>query len=147
MSRRSLAAPPPRAPEHPAEDAGRIERIGCWLSDRVADIAAHPYAQLGFLLLCGLWLIAAFSADVLTAILSLLAITLSQMVLNRQAVREREAHRRDLALHAKIDELIIATREARNEIAGIEELDEREIEALKQGNVAPLPSRRRRAAG
>jgi low affinity Fe/Cu permease len=147
MSQPRPADPPPPLSQAQAPSPGRIERLGCWFSDRVADAAAHPYAQLGFLLACALWLLAALSADVLTAILSLLAITLSQMVLNRQAVRERDAHRRDLALHAKIDELIIATREARNEIAGIEELEEQEIEALKQGNVAPLPRRRRVAAG
>jgi low affinity Fe/Cu permease len=142
--------PPPPAPADtpPAAAApGRLERFGCWFSDRIADLSAHPYAQIGFLLVCALWFVLALSMDVLTAVLSLLAITLSQMVLNRQAARERDAHRRDLALHAKIDELIIATREARNEIAGIEELEEQEIEALKQGNVAPLPQRRRRAAG
>ena len=30
------------------------------------------------------------------------------MVLNRQNEREAEAHRRDVAMHAKLDELIIA---------------------------------------
>jgi low affinity Fe/Cu permease len=54
------------------------------------------------------------------------------MVLNRQDVREADAHRRDVAMHAKIDELVIAMKGARNEMAGIEELDEADIEELKQ---------------
>jgi low affinity Fe/Cu permease len=124
----------------------RIERLGCWLSETVADVSAHPFAQLGLFLVCGLWYLAGFGLGVLTAILSILAITLSQMVLNRQAVREKEAHRRDVALHAKLDELVLATREARDEIAGVEELEEEEIEQLRAGNVATLPPRRKQAA-
>lgn len=54
------------------------------------------------------------------------------MVLNKQNEREGDAHRRDIALHAKIDELVLASTRARDEIAGIEELDEEEIQRLKQ---------------
>ena len=135
-------APPP--PPRPA-DKSRLERLGCWLSEQVADVSAHPFAQIGLILLCALWYVAGLDIGILTAILSILAITLSQMVLNRQAVRETEAHRRDLALHAKLDELVLATREARDEIAGVEELEEQEIEELRAGAVARLEPRR--AAG
>ncbi|MEA3041919.1 MAG: hypothetical protein QOC65_1408 [Sphingomonadales bacterium] len=137
----TVVAPPPLRPHGET----RLERIGCWLSETVADVSAHPFAQLGLFLVCALWYLAGFSIGILTAILSILAITLSQMVLNRQAVREKEAHRRDLALHAKLDELVLATREARDEVAGIEELEEEEIEALRHGNVATLPARRKQA--
>jgi len=76
--------------------------------------------------------------------LSILAITLTQMVLNSQYAREAEASRRDIALHAKLDELIIASKEARNEIAGVEELEIEEIEALKEGAVVtPLAAARK----
>jgi low affinity Fe/Cu permease len=69
----------------------------------------------------------------LTAALSILAITLTQMVLNGQYDREVEAHRRDVAMHAKLDELIKATRRARDEMVGIEEeLDEEEIRELRE---------------
>lgn len=132
------SAPPPR----PAVK-DHLERIGCWLSETVADLSAHPFAQIGLFIVCGLWYFAGFDIGILTAILSILAITLSQMVLNRQAVRETEAHRRDVALHAKLDELVLATREARDEIAGVEELEEEEIEALRAGNVADLAVKRR----
>ena len=86
--------------------------------------------------------------------LSILAITLTQMVLNRQNEREAEARRRDVAMHAKLDELVIATTTARNEMAGIEEeLDEEEIAELKQeaqeaieAETEPRNNQRKRAA-
>lgn len=126
----------------------RLEKIGCWLSEKVADISAHPFAQIGLVLLCGLWFAFAWRVDWLTAGLSILAITLTQMVLNRQNEREKDAHRRDVALHAKLDELLIASRRARDELAGIEELEEEEIEQLKDSRgVTPLRSGLRKAAG
>ena len=71
--------------------------------------------------------------DILTAALSILAITLTQMVLNRQDTKEQDAHRRDVALHAKLDELLHASNEARDDLAGIEEsLDEEEIVELRE---------------
>ncbi|MEO7826814.1 MAG: low affinity iron permease family protein [Allosphingosinicella sp.] len=109
----------------------RFESIGCWLSEKVADISAHPFAQVGLILLCGAWFLIPWPVDWLTAALSILAITMTQMVLNRQNQREKDAHRRDVALHAKLDELLIASRRARDELAGIEELEEEEIRALK----------------
>jgi low affinity Fe/Cu permease len=123
---------------------GAIHRLGCWLSARVADLAAHPYAQFGFVLFCVAWFAVGWGENALTAALSVLAITLTQMVLNQQAARETEAHRRDVALHAKIDELILATREARDEIAGVEELEVEEIAALREGGkVTPLATAKR----
>lgn len=107
-------------------------RAGCRISAAASDISAHPFAQLGIILICGLWWTLGLPTDILTAALSILAITLTQMVLNRQNERELDAHRRDVAMHAKLDELVVAMKGARNEIAGIEEeLDEEEIEELK----------------
>lgn len=100
-------------------------------SSLVSDVAAHPFAQIGFILVCALWFAVQFATDLLTAVLSILAITLTQMVLNRQNEREADAHRRDVAMHAKLDELVIAMKGARDEMAGIEELDEEVIEELK----------------
>jgi low affinity Fe/Cu permease len=128
----------------PAPPRGRFEALGCWLSEKAADLSAHPFAQLGLVLLCAVWFAFAWRVDWLTAGLSILAITLTQMVLNRQHEREKDAHRRDVALHAKLDELLIASRRARDELAGIEELEEEEIEALREaGSVTPLRRRRR----
>jgi low affinity Fe/Cu permease len=132
---------------HESPAADRLAAFGCRLSGAVAELAAHPYAQLGLLLFCLAWFAAGFGQNGLTAALSILAITLTQMVLNKQEAREAEAHRRDVALHAKLDELIIAARDARDELAGIEELEEEEIEALRQGGtVTPLRKRGRGAA-
>ena len=117
-------------PNHQREK-GVIERIGCEVSSFVSDIAANPIAQIGVIVVCALWFLIGFATELLTAILSILAITLTQMVLNRQNEREADAHRRDVALHAKIDELVLAMRGARDEMAGIEELEEEEIEELK----------------
>ena len=120
----------------------RLEALGCWLSEKVADISAHPFAQIGLMLLCALWFAFAWRVDWLTAGPSILAITLTQMVLNRQNEREKVAHRRDVALHAKLDELLHASRRARDELAGIEELEEEEIEQLKQSRPGVTPLRR-----
>jgi low affinity Fe/Cu permease len=124
-----------------------LEALGCWISEKVADISAHPFAQVGVVILCAAWFAFAWRVDWLTAGLSILAITLSQMVLNRQQEREKEAHRRDVALHAKLDELLIASKRARDELAGIEELEEEEIQELREaGAVTPLPPPARRIA-
>lgn len=111
---------------------GRIDRLGCIVSARVADLAANPFAQLGLVICCVIWFAASLPVEVLTAGLSILAITLTQMVLNKQNERETDAHRRDVALHAKLDELVLSTSKARDEIAGIEGLEEEEIERLRR---------------
>ena len=121
-----------------------LEQAGCVDSEKVAGLAGHPYAQLGFVLLCLAWFALALPVAILTAALSILAITLTQMVLNRQKEREKDADRRDLALHAKMDELLHASRRARDELAGIEELEEDEIEALKEAGPKVTPLRRSR---
>jgi len=82
--------------------------------------------------------VSGLSTDLLTAALSIMAITLTQMVLNRQNEREAEAHRRDIAMHAKLDELIIAMKHAHNDLAGIEELPEDAIVELKEATLQKL---------
>ena len=112
--------------------AGTISRLGHGISKAVADSAAHPYSQLALVAFCGAWWLSGLPTDVLTATLSILAITLTQMVLNRQKLREDDDRRRDVAMHAKLDELLRAEKYARKELAGIEELESEEIAALKQ---------------
>lgn len=122
------------------KEPNRFEAAGCWLSERVSEISAHPFAQILVLIVCVAWFMGGFRVDILTAGLSILAITLTQMVLNKQEAREAEAHRRDVALHAKLDELVHASFRARDELAGIEELEEEEIAEIREnGNVAKLP--------
>jgi low affinity Fe/Cu permease len=108
-----------------------FERIGCRVSEWVADMIAHPFAQIGVIVVCGLWWLVGLPTDILTATLSIMAITLTQMVLNNQAEREADIHRRDVAMHAKLDELVVAMKGARNELVAAEELDESDIEQLK----------------
>lgn len=128
---KSATAAPAAAASDPKPGGGLVKRIGCRVSAVVADIAAEPLAQIAVVLVCAAWFALGLKVEVLTAFLSILAITLTQMVLNKQNEREADAHRRDVALHAKIDELVHASKRARDEIAGIEELEEEEIERLK----------------
>jgi low affinity Fe/Cu permease len=104
----------------------RLYELGCRVSDFGADLAGHPLAQIIVVVVCASWflLLGSAATAVLTLILSVLAITLTQMVLNQQK-------RHDVALHLKIDELIHAMRGARNEIMGIEGKTEAELETLR----------------
>jgi low affinity Fe/Cu permease len=113
-------------------DKSWLERAGDRVSQWVADVAGHPFAQMGFIVLCVGWFVVGWNVNLFTAALSILAITLTQMVLNRQNEREIDDHRRDVAMHAKLDELISATRAAKNEFVGIEEREEEEIVQLKE---------------
>ncbi len=113
-------------------EKSRIERVGVVVSDVVANIAAHPLAQLTVMLFCIAWFAVGLSTNVLSAAMAILAILLTQMVLNKQNEREADAHRRDVAMHAKLDELLIASGHARDEMAGIEDLEEDQIVEIAQ---------------
>src|SRR4030095_8487903 len=95
-----------------------LYQLGCDASAWFSDLSAHPYAQMAVIVICIAWFALGLAHHLLTAALPILAISLSQMVLNRQNEREAEAHRRDVAMHLKLDELIIAVRRAHNEMAG-----------------------------
>lgn len=101
--------------------------LGCRLSEAGANLAAHPFAIFGMAGFCAAWFVIAGQAgeNLLTLILSVLAITLTQMVLNQQK-------RSEAALHMKIDELIIAVAGARDEMAGIETKSEEELAKLRR---------------
>lgn len=116
-----------------ASDRNRLVTFGDRISAAVSRLFAHPLMQIAVILFCVAWFSLRLPTDLLTAALSILAITLAQMVLNGQYDREAEAHRRDVAMHAKIDELLKATKRARNEMVGIEEeLDEEQIRELRE---------------
>jgi low affinity Fe/Cu permease len=117
--------------DDPDKEESGVVAAGNRISEWVSDAAAHPLVQAGFIIFCVGWFVLGLPTELLTAALSILAITLTQMVLNRQNDREIDAHRRDVAMHAKLDELLIAKRGARNEMAGIEDLPEEEISELK----------------
>jgi low affinity Fe/Cu permease len=105
----------------------RLYEIGCAISDVGANFAGHPVAILSVAVFCLLWFVLGGPSgeNSLTLILSVLAITLTQMVLNQQRRSER-------ALHIKIDELILSMSGARDEVAGIEGLTEDELEKLRR---------------
>ena len=120
--------------------------LGSRISDGVANLAAHPAAQIGVVLFCLAWFLLPLGDDataVLTLVLSVMAITLTQMVLNQQK-------RHEVALHLKIDELIHAMKGARDEVMGVETASEDELEALRiTGDRAEevLAQRRSKPAG
>lgn len=105
----------------------RLYLLGCRVCDFIANLAGHPAAIMVLIFACLLWLAVTGSAgqNLLTLILSILAITLTQMVLNQQ-------RRSELALHLKIDELITALDGARDELAGIETADEDTLLAARR---------------
>jgi low affinity Fe/Cu permease len=105
----------------------RLYGIGCRFSDAGANVAGHPMAQIVLVLFCFAWFLLPLGGTataVLTLVLSVMAITLTQMVLNQQK-------RHEAALHLKIDELIHAMKGARDEVMGIESKSEAELEALR----------------
>ena len=111
-------------------DSGPLRKLyflGCRVCDFFANTAGHPAAIVVLIAACLLWLatMGKGGQNLLTLILSILAITLTQMVLNQQ-------RRNELALHLKIDELIIALDGARDELTGIETADEDTLLAARR---------------
>lgn len=104
----------------------RLYELGCRISDIGANLAGHPVALIGVIVFCAIFFLALgdTATGALTLVLSVMAITLTQMVLNQQK-------RHEAALHLKIDELIHAMTGARDEIMGIEGKSEAELEALR----------------
>ncbi|WP_029935170.1 low affinity iron permease family protein [Sphingomonas sp. UNC305MFCol5.2] len=104
-----------------------LYNLGGRICDIGANIAGHPAALVGVIVFCIAWFLLPLgdkATAVLTLVLSVLAITLTQMVLNQQK-------RHEIALHLKIDELIHAMKGARDEVMGIETASESELEALR----------------
>jgi low affinity Fe/Cu permease len=130
--------PPGPIPIQDDPERGKLYDLGCRMSEWVSNVAAHPFVQVGFVAFCICWFTLGLDTNLLTAALSIIAITLTQMVLNRQNEREAEAHRRDVAMHAKLDELVIASQRAHNEMAGIEDLPEEVIVEIKEENLQNL---------
>jgi len=114
------------------DSRSKLEIWGCRVSSSVADLSAHPFSQVAFIAFCAAWFAFKLPVSILTAALSIIAITLTQMVLNQQKERTADAHRRDVALHAKLDELVHASHRARDDLMGAEELEEEEIARLKK---------------
>ena len=114
----------------PAGPLRKLYLLGCRVCDFFANLAGHPVAIVVLIAACLLWLAVKGQPgqNLLTLILSILAITLTQMVLNQQ-------RRSELALHLKIDELITAHDGARDELAGIETADEDTLRAARRAGL------------
>ncbi|MDO7841781.1 low affinity iron permease family protein [Sphingomonas immobilis] len=93
-------------------------------STAVSNFAANSVVQAVVLVGCVAWLVFGGGEAALASALTIGGFILTQMVLNQQ-------RRRDNALHLKIDELIVAMKGARNEVAGVEGAAEKEIERLR----------------
>ena len=116
----ALATPPEAGPLR------KLYLLGCRVCDFFANLAGHPLAIIVLIVACLFWLFfkGQPGQNLLTLMLSILAITLTQMVLNQQ-------RRSELALHLKIDELITSHDGARDELAGIETADEDTLRAAR----------------
>ncbi|HEX8302470.1 MAG TPA: hypothetical protein VF617_12590 [Sphingomonas sp.] len=76
----------------------KLYALGCRVSDVGANIAGHPVALIGVLLFCCGWFLLPLgdtATAVLTLVLSVMAITLTQMVLNQQKRHESRAPPQD----------------------------------------------------
>lgn len=88
--------------------------------ERAEKVAARPWFLLAFnLALVAAWLI--YGVDVANILISI--VTAELVLLGLGAAR-----RSQLALHAKLDELVRATKGARDDLAHVEELAEAEIQ-------------------
>lgn len=94
-------------------------------TDRIANGFGHPLAAVLFPVVCLVAVLTHVNTNVQTYILSVLSITTTQMVLITSS-------KRDKALHAKIDEIILATEGARNDLIHLEDQNQTQIENLRQ---------------
>lgn len=124
-----------------------MERLFTLIATRIAFRAGQPVAFGVALLLIALWIVTGpvfgwsdtwqLVVNTATTIVTFLMVFLVQNSQNRDAA----------AIQAKLDELIRAARDARNEFVGIEHLTDREIEQircdLEREVVMNAPGRRR----
>lgn len=91
----------------------KLYETACIAARRSSDLFAHPWSILLFPMLCVAWLHFGGSELGLTLVLSVLAITTTQLVLLAQ---DRDTK----AIHKKLDELIHGVPDADDKVAGIE---------------------------
>lgn len=92
---------------------------------KLSNWIASPLGQAGVPILCFLWLRFGFAEATLTLVLSILALSFSQFVMAGQ-------RRFEEAVNSKLDELLFAFPEARDELLHLEERPEREIKELRR---------------
>jgi low affinity Fe/Cu permease len=99
--------------------------------NRSAKMAANPISFVVALFVVAVWfsvgLVLGFSDTWLLLLNTVATLNASLMVFIIQNSQSRESK----ALHLKIDELLRVTKEARNELIAIEELEEEELEKIR----------------
>lgn len=85
---------------------------GRCIATRSAAVFAHPVSIAAFPLACAAWLFTGYGIELLTLLLSVLAISTTQLVLLAQ---DRDTR----AVHAKLDAVVRGT-DADDAVAGIE---------------------------
>ena len=97
-----------------------------------AKMAGNPVTFVGALLVLGIWIIigiiVGFNNTWILLLNTFATINAALMVFIIQNTQIRESK----ALHLKIDELIRATKDATNELIAIEEMEEEELEKIKE---------------
>jgi low affinity Fe/Cu permease len=91
----------------------------------VANLLSKPpgfYALLVLMIICSVAVPMGFDENVITFGLSVAAIVITGVVLI-------QGYRDTAAIHAKLDEIIVAMKETRNELVGLEHEDPKKIEA------------------
>src|SRR5947209_20418323 len=101
------------------------------LATRTGYLMGHPGAFIGATLACLVWAVSGpifhysdtwqLVINTATTVLTFLAVFLIQNSQNRDGA----------AIQAKLDEVLIAVRQARTELVGIENLTDAELQALK----------------
>lgn len=99
--------------------------------DKVAQQVGRPWIILMIITSVGLALISDFAVDAVNMAISIASLAISLMIVGKQDKAECRARVRDEALHAKIDELIKTSTDARNELIGLEEKPEEEVKKMK----------------
>jgi low affinity Fe/Cu permease len=92
---------------------------------KLANFLSRPpgfFVVLGAMVICVALVPAGFT-DVVTFALSVAAVVITSVVLI-------QGHRDTSAMHAKLDEIIVALRETRNDVVGLEHAEPHEIRAV-----------------
>jgi low affinity Fe/Cu permease len=106
------------------KDGGMTKAAPAQLTTRLGALTGHPAAFLIVLAYGALWF--SFSRDTFDWI------AVATLVIWCMTLFIQRADRRDtLAVHAKLDELLKATREARTELAQIDEEEPEDIEKIR----------------
>jgi len=92
-------------------------------------VLGHPASLLGVVAFAVAWRVLEPDSFDLHGIATLIAVAMTLLI-------QRGQNRDTAALQAKLDELILATEGARNEVAGLDEKDAEDIEEIRRAGSA-----------